>query len=179
VSGGSARSTRRHSVEFSQDLVLHGIGKSIFQHLTVNWNFNVLEMAFKTIHIAQGLSRTPLLFFPRSLTTRFSKNIPQRSNISKIGNPVHGQKQVEVSLFVSAGTVPGILVENGPRLNTWGPYNRRWGVAPPHQPLRSPGPFATRFTECDHHLPETYGATPTTELPSKHYGATPTNELTI
>jgi hypothetical protein len=88
-------------------------------------------------------------------------------------------KQVKVSLFVSAGTVPGILVENGPRPNTWGPYNRRWGVAPPHQPLRSPGPFATRFTECDHHLPETYGATPTTELTSKHYGATPTNELTI
>ena len=118
VSGGSARSTRRHSVEFSQDLVLHGIGKSIVQHLTVNWNFNVLEMAFKTIHIAQGLSRKPLWIFPRSLTTRFSKNIPQRSNISKIGNPVHGQKQVEVSLFVSAGTVPGILVENGPRPTT-------------------------------------------------------------
>ena len=39
--------------------------------------------------------------------------------------------------------------------------------------------LATRFTEWDHHLPETYGATPTNELTSKHYGATPTNELTI
>ena len=118
MSGGSAQSTRRHSVELWQDLVLHGIGESTFQHLTVNWNFTVLEMAFKTIHIAQGLSRKPLWIFPRSLTTRFSKNIPQKNNISKIGNPVHGQKQVEVSLFVSAGTVPGILVENGPRPTT-------------------------------------------------------------
>ena len=53
------------------------------------------------------------------------------------------------------------------------------GSRPPHQPLRSPGPFATKFTEWDHHFPETYGATPTNELTSKHYGATPTNELTI
>ena len=51
------------------------------------------------------------------------------------------------------------------------------GSRPPHQPLRSPGPFATKFTEWDHHFPETYGATPTNELTSKHYGATPTNEL--
>ena len=30
-----------------------------------------LEMAFKTFHIAQGLSRTPLLFIPRYLTYIF------------------------------------------------------------------------------------------------------------
>ena len=55
MSRGSARSMRRYSLELWQDLVLHGIRKSTFQHLTVNWNFNVLEMAFKTFHIDQGL----------------------------------------------------------------------------------------------------------------------------
>jgi len=35
-------------------------------------------MAFKTFHIIQGLSRTPLLFIPRYLTTRFFKMILQK-----------------------------------------------------------------------------------------------------
>ena len=43
-------------------------------------------MAFKTFHIVQGLSRTPFLFFPRSLTTRFFNNILQKERISKIEN---------------------------------------------------------------------------------------------
>jgi len=60
VSGGSARSIRHFSLELVQDLVLHGIRKSTFQHLIVNWNFNVLEIAFKTLNFVQGLSRTPL-----------------------------------------------------------------------------------------------------------------------
>ena len=47
MSGGSAQSTRRHSVELWQDLVLHGIGESTFQHLTVNWNFTVLDRPSK------------------------------------------------------------------------------------------------------------------------------------
>ena len=64
MSGRSARS-------------IHNIRRSTFQHLTVNWNFNVLEMAFKTIHFVQGLSRTPLLFIPRYLTNIFFKNIWQ------------------------------------------------------------------------------------------------------
>ena len=37
----------------------------------VKWDFNVLEMALKTFHIVQGLSRTPLLFIPRYLTNMF------------------------------------------------------------------------------------------------------------
>ena len=109
MSGGSAQSTRRHSVELWQDLVLHGIGESTFQHLTVNWNFTVLEMAFKTIHIAQGLSRKPLWIFPRSLTTRFSKNIPQKNNISKIGNPVHGQNKLKFRYLSVLGQYQGFL----------------------------------------------------------------------
>ena len=40
----------------------------------VNWHFNVLEMTLTTLHFVQGLSRTPLLFVPRYLTTRFPKN---------------------------------------------------------------------------------------------------------
>ena len=86
VSGRSARSIRRHSVELWQDLVLHGIRKSTFQHLTVNWNFNVLEMVFKTFHIVQGLSRTPLVFIPRYPTNIFPESISQKSKISRIGN---------------------------------------------------------------------------------------------
>ena len=90
MSGGSARSIRNFSLEL-QDLVLHGIRKSTFQHLTVNWNFNVLEMALKTLHFVQGLSRTPLLFIPRYLTNIFFENIVQQkkreSVIRKSGNP--------------------------------------------------------------------------------------------
>ena len=62
MSGRSARTIRRYSVDFWQDLVLHGIRKSTFQHLTVNWKFNVLEMAVKTLRFDQGLPRTPLFF---------------------------------------------------------------------------------------------------------------------
>ena len=47
----------------------------------VNWNFNVLEMALKTLHIVQGLSRTPLLFIPRYYTNIFFKNILQKEKL--------------------------------------------------------------------------------------------------
>ena len=63
MSGRSARTIRNFSLELSQDLVLLDIRKSTFQHLTINWNLNVLEMALKTLHFVQGLSRTPLVFF--------------------------------------------------------------------------------------------------------------------
>jgi len=61
----------------------------------IHWNFNVheLEMALKTIHFVQGLSRTPLLFIPRYLTNILSKQILQNnkksrdSKIWKSGNP--------------------------------------------------------------------------------------------
>ena len=36
-------------------------------------------MTFKTFHIVQGLSRTPLLFIPRYLTSRFFKIILQKN----------------------------------------------------------------------------------------------------
>jgi hypothetical protein len=45
---------RNFSVELWQDLVLHGIRNSTFQHLTVNWNLNVLEMTIKTSHFARA-----------------------------------------------------------------------------------------------------------------------------
>ena len=95
MSGGSARSIRNCSLELWQDLVLHGIRKSTFQHLTVNWNFNVPEMAFKTVYFVQGLSRTPLLFIPRYLTNTIFENILQKdksreSKIWKSENPKTG-----------------------------------------------------------------------------------------
>ena len=62
------RTVRRHRHNFSRDLVLHGIRKSSFRKY---WNFNVLEMALKTFHFVSGLSRTPLLSIPRSLTNIF------------------------------------------------------------------------------------------------------------
>ena len=105
---GSARTIRRHSVELWQDLVLHGIRKSTFQHLTVNWNFNVLEMVLKTLHFVQGPSRTPLLFIPRYRTNIFFENILQIEEISKnrkYENLKNRSWKVKVSSFVSAGTV--------------------------------------------------------------------------
>jgi len=47
VYGRSARTIRNLSLELSQDLVLLDIRKTIVQYLTVNWNFNVLEMISK------------------------------------------------------------------------------------------------------------------------------------
>jgi len=52
----------------------------------MTWNFNVLDMAFKTIHIVQRLSRTPLLFSARSLTTTQNNN-SRKSQIWKSGHP--------------------------------------------------------------------------------------------
>ena len=65
--------------------------KSTFQHLTVNWNLNVLEMALKTFHFVQGLSRTPLLFIPRYLTNIFFENHlhKETSRKSKIWKSQH------------------------------------------------------------------------------------------
>ena len=73
-SGGVREEGTEHTIfspELSPDLVLHGIRKSTFQNLTVNWNLNVLEMALKAFHIVHALSRTPLLFIPRYLTNIF------------------------------------------------------------------------------------------------------------
>ena len=82
----TARTIRRYSVELWQDLALLDVRKYTFQHLTVNWNLNVLEMALKTLHFVQGLSRTPLLFIPRYLTNIFYKHILRKDKISIIEN---------------------------------------------------------------------------------------------
>ena len=147
MSGGSARTIRRYSVELWQDLVLHRIRKSTFQHLTVNWNFNVLEMALKTLHFVQGLSRTPLLIVPRYLPTKNShkyfeknKNLENRKSSSLT-------RQVKVSSFVSAGTVRwrrGSKVAAGPGQargkGRWS-RGRRWQDLDPRGPAaKSRGP---------------------------------------
>ena len=110
MSGGSARTIRRYSVELWQDLVLHGIRKSTCQHLTVNCTLNVLDMALKTLHFVQGLSRTPLLFILRYLANIFSeKYFAGRENLEnrKSGNLKNQSWKVKVSSFVCAGTVRG------------------------------------------------------------------------
>ena len=78
--GGAHGAYATFLLELWQDLVLYGTRKSTFQHLTVNWNFNVLEMVFKTLHFVQGLSRTPLLFIPRYYTNICFENILQKEN---------------------------------------------------------------------------------------------------
>ena len=86
-------------------LVLHVIGKSTFQHLTVNWNFNVLEMALKTFHIVQGHpGHLSYLFLDISPTYVLKKQFEKKS----IENRKSGSltNQVKVSLFVSARTIP-------------------------------------------------------------------------
>ena len=83
VSRVTARTVRRHRHKFSADLVLHGIRKSTFPKY---WNFNVLEMAFKTLYFVPGLSRTPLLFILRYLTNLFFQNYFQDKWKSEIEN---------------------------------------------------------------------------------------------
>ena len=81
MSGRSARSIRNFSLEHSQDLVLPDSRKSTFQHLAVNWNFNVLEMALKTFHFVQGLSRTPLLCSLDISPPNFPKILCEETNL--------------------------------------------------------------------------------------------------
>ena len=64
-------------------------------------------MALETLHFVQGLSRIPLLFVPRYLTTRFSKNTVQKQNISKIAN-------LKISKFDSGKLVDSLSPRDGP-----------------------------------------------------------------
>ena len=70
----------------------------------MNGNFNVLEMALKTLRFVQGLSRTPLLFFLDISPPEFQDPVHRNKNLE---NRKSGSlpKQVKVSFFVSAGTV--------------------------------------------------------------------------
>jgi hypothetical protein len=80
------RSVRKNGAQLYGPWVSNFLSHRIVKSLTfriVNWNFNVLEMALKTLHFVQGLSRTPSLVFPRYLTTRFSKMILQKSTKSR------------------------------------------------------------------------------------------------
>ena len=130
MSGRSARSIRNFSLELWQDLVLLDVRKSTFQHLTVNWNLNVLEMTLKTLHIVQGLSRTPLLFIPRYLINIFFKNILQKNK-----NPENRKSEIQKPRFTNRSPV-----DRG-RSRTWGgrvprhfssaPASLGHGLAPP------------------------------------------------
>ena len=107
MSGRSARTIRNFSLELWQDLVLHGMGKSTFQHLTVNWNLNVLGMALKTFHIVQGLSRKPLLFIPRYLTNIVFKYILQKQKKKK-KKKKNGNLEIQKSRFTNRSPVRSI-----------------------------------------------------------------------
>ena len=63
MSGKSARTIRNFL----------DIRKSTFQHLTVHWNLNVLEMALKTLHLVQGLPMTPFFLFSSIFQNQISQ----------------------------------------------------------------------------------------------------------
>jgi len=65
-----------------------------FLWFTVNWHFNVLEMAIQTFHICQGLPRTPLLFIPRYLTNICFNLILQKNENLVNGTPGNPKIQV-------------------------------------------------------------------------------------
>ena len=65
----------------------HQIVKSFrFQHFTVNWNYNLLEMALEALRFVQGLHRTPLLFFFALSQPDLLKCIFPKSENLKISN---------------------------------------------------------------------------------------------
>ena len=109
MSRRSARSIliRNLSLELLQDLVSHGIRKSTFQHLTVNWNLNVLEMALKTFRFVQGLPITPFIV-PSIFQKHYIKFIYSFRNyghlkISKFEKDAR-RKIIEICLVRSAST---------------------------------------------------------------------------
>ena len=85
VSRRNARTIRNFSLELSQDLVLLDIRKSTFQHLKVNWNFNVFGIAINTLRFVKGLPITPSLFL-RCFKTVFRQMISPTSKIRESEN---------------------------------------------------------------------------------------------
>ena len=62
----------------------HGIVKSLTFKIYGKLKFQCTRNGPRTLRFVQGLSRTPLSFFPRYLTTRFSKHILLHIKFSKI-----------------------------------------------------------------------------------------------
>ena len=120
MSGGSAQSIRRHSVELWQDFVLHGIRKSTFQHLTVNWNFNVLEMALE-FYFCPGSLQDSFVICSSTSHQHISHKKLQKGNISRI-------KNLEIRKFKNPGSLTRAHVKVEPEVepevlheNSWKP----------------------------------------------------------
>ena len=75
MSGGSAQTIRRHSVELCQDLVLHGIGKSTFQIFAGKLPFQCTWGRVKSYHTG-GFGR------PRVVPRR-TRTVPHRRSHTK------------------------------------------------------------------------------------------------
>ena len=81
MSGRSARSIRNFSLELGQDLVLLDVRKSTFQHFTVNWNLNVLEIVSKP-SILSRVSPEHLYYFSSiSHHQIFQNDFPNKQNL--------------------------------------------------------------------------------------------------
>ena len=85
MSGRSARTRRRYSVELWQDLVLLDVRKSTFQHLTVDWNLNVLEMSSKPSILSRSLQDT-FIIYSSILQQHMFRHYSAKRKISRIGN---------------------------------------------------------------------------------------------
>ena len=87
MSGRNARSIRNFSLELSPDLVLPNVGQVDVHDFRKYWNFDVLDMALKTLRFVLGLPRTPLsCFFDLSKPVCFLQIYFSKSTIWKSGN---------------------------------------------------------------------------------------------
>jgi len=133
----------------------------------VNWNFNVLEIAIRTIHFVQGLSRTPLLFIPRYLTTIFPKRISQnkkqqldnrKSGNQKIQKPRFTNKCPEVLNTSSVGTLawrltPVQLQDLHLQATSWRSKGFKILLHPPTPPQPTPPHPTPAHPTPPHHTP--------------------------
>ena len=85
MSGRSARTIHNFSFELWQDLVLHGIRKSTFQPLTVNWNLNCTRNGSQNPPFCPG-SPEHLYYFSSISHHQISQNDFAQNKISGIEN---------------------------------------------------------------------------------------------
>ena len=102
----SAQTIRNFSLELWQDLVLLDVRKSSFQHLTVTWSFNVLEMAPKPSILSKVSPGQLYYLFLDISPPDFPKYFADKQILGNLKIWFTDQK-VKASLFVSAGTVCG------------------------------------------------------------------------
>ena len=78
MSGRSAQTIRNFSLELPQELVLQNVGQVDFRDFRKYWDFNVLEMSFKTIRICPGSPQNTFYYFSSMFQNQIVSNyVPQ------------------------------------------------------------------------------------------------------